>query len=105
MRAGEMQYIELRLAIERAGFPVAGNAAADADRSTQTIRMRKRKAIIEGARLREAEQKHARRIRDALVSQNLDQIEQRLMMNRVRIFRAKVTQPAEAETQWTTRLA
>src|SRR5215510_2570790 len=71
-RTGEMKHIRLRRLIQRACFPVARNAAADPDDSAQTIRICKSKAIIERARLREAEQKHTRRIGNSFVRQDVD---------------------------------
>src|ERR1051325_4369715 len=100
-----MHHVEFRAAIDRAGFPVARNAAADADDSAQAIRMCERKAIVERARLREAEQKYTGRIRDTFISQSLDQIKQRPMMNRDGFFAAKIAYPAEAEAQWPTGFA
>src|SRR6185503_940025 len=101
-RAGEMEHIKICLAICWTRFPVAGNATADPDNSAQPLSVRESKTIVERARLREAEQKDACWIGEALFSQPLDQIDKCSMMKRDRFLSAKVCQPAETETHWTT---
>src|SRR6185295_5569783 len=59
----------------------------------------------ERAALREAEQKNLFRISDTFARKPGDQIEQRLVMNRYRIFGMKVSQPAKTKTQRPTRLS
>src|SRR5215213_10120702 len=67
-RAGEMQHVNIRVAICRTRFPVAGNAATYPHNSAQTIGVRKGEAIVERARLREAEQENTFRIGEAFAS-------------------------------------
>src|SRR5678815_1591855 len=89
-RAGEMQHVDFRLAICWTRLPVARDAATNANNSSQTISVRESEAIVEGARLREAEQENAFRIGEAFVTQRLDQIDKCSMMKRDRFLGAKV---------------
>src|SRR5712691_3317207 len=89
--------------VERAGFPIARHSAADSNHPAQNIRVGEREAIIQGARLREAEQEDHLSIRHPFLSQRVDQIKQRAMMNRDGFFGTKVCQPAKAEPQWPAR--
>src|SRR6266446_2374579 len=89
--------------VKRAGFPIARHAAADSNHAAQNVRVGERKAIIQGARLREAEQEDALPTCDPFFSQRGDQVEQRAMMDRNRFFGPKVCQPTKAEPQWPAR--
>src|SRR4029079_19731718 len=56
--SSEVKHVELGLAIDRTRLPITGKTAANPDDTAQTLRVRKREAIVESARLREAQQKH-----------------------------------------------
>src|SRR5260370_41222400 len=88
--------------VKRAGFPIARHAAADSNHAAQNVRVREREAIIQRARLREAEQEDLFPIGDAFLGERVDQIEQRAMMNRDGFFGPKVCRPAKADPQWPT---
>src|SRR6476660_8157798 len=86
-----------------ARFPGSRDAATDAKHTMRDAWVRERETIVKSTGLREAKQKDAISIGYALFSQRFDYIQQRAMMNRNRIFRMKVCEPAKAETQRTTR--
>src|SRR6266851_1697946 len=89
--------------IKRAGFPIARHSAADSNHAAQDVRVREREAIMQRARLREAEQEDSGPIGDAFFGQRVDQVEHSAMMDRDGFFGPKVSQPAKAKPQWPTR--
>src|SRR5215472_3295937 len=102
--AGKIEHRRLGWLVEFARVPVAGQSAADPDQAAQSIRISEGKPKVERAALREAEQKHFAAIRRAVGGQGLDQIVEGLMMQGNGFFGTKIGEPAETETQWTTRL-
>src|SRR5438067_2425090 len=89
--------------VKRAGFPIARHSAADSNHAAQNVRVSERKAIVQRARLRKAEQEDPLSIRDPLFGQRVDQLKQRAMVDRDGFFGTKVCQPAKAEPQWPAR--
>src|SRR5258708_40280006 len=89
--------------VKRGGLPIARHAAADSNHAAQDVRRRERKAIVQRARLRKAEQKDSVPIGDIFFGQRVDQVKHSAMMNRDRFFGPKVCQPAKAKPQWPAR--
>src|SRR5712691_3447664 len=94
-----MKNAGLRWLVKLAGFPIARHSAADSNHAAQDVRMRECEAIIQGARLREAEQEDSGPIGDTFAGQRVDQVKHSTMMNRDGFFGTKVCQPAKAEPQ------
>src|SRR6266508_1431872 len=85
--------------VEFARFPITRQTAADSNHTSQAVRIRESKAIIQRARLGESEEKNPLTVSNAFIGELINHFEQCVMMNGDRFFRMKVRQPAKTETQ------
>lgn len=91
MRSRKMKHGSVRCLVSFAGFPISRQATADSNHAAKEGWVSECKTIIEGARLRETQQKHSLRIDYAFVYQSLREIYQRLMMKSNGLFGMKVS--------------